>query len=154
MSVSDPLWVLIALLMPLGYASENVFVAIKSPRHTQSTTLVAGMLLMGGLMMTPVVLATDTWYAITWPLNEAEISVVAIFIINVLSYVLFLGLIYAAGPVFASMSGYFAVLTGVVWGVVLLDENHGAWFWAALVTLLAAMALVRERAADHPDDTR
>ena len=146
---SDPLWVLIALLIPIGYATENVVVAIKSPRHTDTSTLLAGMLLMGGVMITPVVVATDTWYTITWPLSDAELAVLAIIVINVLSYALFLSLIYAAVPVFASMSGYFAVLTGVVWGVVLLGEDHGAWFWAAVVSLLAGMALVKERVANR-----
>ncbi|MEM7119681.1 MAG: DMT family transporter [Pseudomonadota bacterium] len=149
----DPLWIVIALLIPFGYAAENVFVAIKSPRQTDTTTLVAGMLLMGGVMITPVVIATDTWYPITWPLNEAELAVIGIFVINVLSYVLFLALIYAAGPVFASMSGYFSVLTGIVWGMVLLGEDHGAWFWAALLSMLAGMALVRERAVHRRADT-
>ncbi len=144
---SDPLWVLIALLIPIGYAIENVVVAVKSPRHTETPALLAGMLLMGGVMITPVVVATDTWYAISWPLSDAELAVFAIIFINVASYALFLSLIYAAGPVFASMSGYFAVLTGVVWGMVLLGEDHGAWFWAAVLSMLAGMALVRERVA-------
>jgi drug/metabolite transporter (DMT)-like permease len=148
---SDPLWVLIALLIPLGYAAENVFVAVKSPRHTDATTLVAGMLLAGGILITPVMLATGTWYAIDWPFSPAEWSVIAIFVVNVLSYALFLSLIYAAGPVFASMSGYFSVLTGILWGMVLLGENHDGWFWAALASMLAGMALVKERRAEAAD---
>lgn len=142
---SDPLWVLIALLMPLGFAAENVFVAVKSPRGTDPMTLVSGMLLMSGVLMTPVVLASGTWYTIDWPFSAAEWAVIAIFAINTASYVLFLTLIYAAGPVFASMSGYFAVLTGVAWGMVLLGEDHGGWFWVALASMLAGMALVKGR---------
>ena len=146
---SDPVWVFIALLIPLGYAAENVFVAVKSPRQTEATTLVAGMLLAGGILITPVMLATGTWYAITWPFSTAEWSVIAIFVINVASYALFLSLIYAAGPVFASMSGYFSVLTGILWGMVLLGERHDGWFWAALASMLAGMALVKERRAER-----
>ena len=143
---SDPFWVVVALLMPCCYAAENVFVAVRSPRHTETMTLVAGMLLMGAIWITPVVLATNTFYRMDWPLSVTELSVIAIFIINVASYALFLSLIYAAGPVFASMSGYFAVLTGVAWSMLLLGESHGGWIWAALVSMLAGMLLVRDRA--------
>jgi drug/metabolite transporter (DMT)-like permease len=146
---SDPLWVVTALLIPFAYAAENVYVALKSPRNTDAVTLVTGMLLMGGLLVTPLVIATGTWYHIAWPFSTAEWSVIAIFAINVLSYALFLNLIYAAGPVFASMSGYFAVLTGIIWGMVLLGETHGSWFWVALVSMLAGMMLVRQRAVER-----
>jgi drug/metabolite transporter (DMT)-like permease len=144
-SITDPLWVLVALLVPLGYAIENVFVAVRSPRGTNATVLVCGMVLTGGLIMTPVMLATGTWYPITWPLSNAELSVLAIFVVNILSYGMFIALIFAAGPVLASMAGYFTVLTGILWGMALLGESHGLWFWVALVTMLAGMAMVRER---------
>ena len=49
-------------------------------------------------------------------------------------------------PVFASMSGYFTVLSGILWGVVFLGEGHGAIFWVALATMFVGMAMVRERA--------
>lgn len=146
---TSPWWVLVALLVPLGYAAENVFVAIRSPRGTDTTTLVCGMVLTGGLIMTPVMLATGTFYPLSWPFNDAELSILAILVVNILSYAAFLLLIYAAGPVFASMSGYFTVLSGILWGIVFLGESHGGWFWAALATLFAGMALVRERAVSR-----
>jgi drug/metabolite transporter (DMT)-like permease len=148
-TITDPLWVLVALLVPLGYAIENVFIAVRSPRGTDATVLVCGMVLTGGLIMTPVMLATGTWYPITWPLSNAEISVLAIFVVNILSYGMFIALIFAAGPVLASMSGYFTVLTGILWGMALLGESHGLWFWVALVTMLAGMAMVRERKVER-----
>ena len=99
--------------------------------------------------MTPIMLATGTWYPLTWPLSEAELSVLAIFVVNILSYGMFIALIFAAGPVLASMSGYFTVLTGILWGMALLDESHGIWFWVALVTMLTGMAMVRERKVER-----
>lgn len=146
---AEPWWVLVAALTPLGYAVENVFLAVRSPQGAQASILVCGMALTGGLMMTPVVLATGTWYPISWPLGEAEIAVLAIFCINLMSYVAFLALIFAAGPVLASMSGYFTVLTGVLWGMAIHDESHGLWFWAALATMIAGAALVRERRVER-----
>ncbi|MBN33200.1 MAG: hypothetical protein CMM46_00215 [Rhodospirillaceae bacterium] len=148
-SIDGPFWIIIAMLVPLGYAMENVFLAVRSPRGTETTVLVCGMVLTGGLIMTPVMLATGTWYPITWPLSEPELSVIAIFIVNILSYGMFLTLIFAAGPVLASMSGYFTVLTGILWGMALLGESHGLLFWAALATTLAGMALVRERRVER-----
>lgn len=148
-AATDPLWVLVALLIPCGYAAENIFVAVRSPRDTDTTTLVCGMVLTGGIIMTPIVLATGTFYPLTWPFDAAAWSVIGIFIVNILSYGAFLSLIFLAGPVFASMSGYFTVLSGILWGMAVLGESHGLWFWAALVTMLAGMALVRERAVER-----
>jgi drug/metabolite transporter (DMT)-like permease len=148
-SIDDPFWIVIAVLVPLGYAIENVYIAVRSPRGTDATVLVCGMVLTGGLIMTPVMLATGTWYPITWPLSEAELSVLAIFVVNILSYGMFIALIFAAGPVLASMSGYFTVLTGILWGMALLGESHGIWFWVALVTMLTGMAMVRERRVER-----
>jgi drug/metabolite transporter (DMT)-like permease len=79
-------------------------------------------------------------------LSDAALSIGAIVVVNVLSYAAFLLLIYAAGPVFASMSGYFTVLSGILWGVVFLGESHGIVFWIALATMFIGMAMVRERA--------
>jgi len=143
------LWLVVALAVPAGYAMENVFVAVRSPRGTPTTVLVCGMVLTGGLIMTPIVMATGTFYPMTWPLSDAELAVIAIFIVNLLSYALFLTLIFLAGPVLASMSGYFTVLTGVLWGMVILGEDHGVWFWAALATMLVGMSLVRERRVER-----
>ncbi|MBT5434370.1 MAG: DMT family transporter [Alphaproteobacteria bacterium] len=148
-TITSPIWVLVAVLVPLGYAMENVFLAVRSPRGTDSTVLVCGMVLTGGLIMTPIMLATDTWYPITWPLSHAEMAVLAIFIVNIMSYILFLALIFAAGPVLASMSGYFTVLSGILWGMALHGESHGILFWAALATMLAGMAMVRERQVER-----
>jgi len=50
------------------------------------------------------------------------------------------------------MSGYFAVLTGIVWGMVLLDETHGSWFWVALISMLVGMTLVKESAVEVQQD--
>ncbi|MDA0220177.1 MAG: DMT family transporter [Proteobacteria bacterium] len=142
----SPWWALVALLIPLGYAAENIFVALRSPRQTGTTILVCGMVLTGGILITPVMLATGTFYPIAFPLTDAALSIGAIIVVNVLSYAAFLLLIYAAGPVFASMSGYFTVLSGILWGVVFLGEGHGAIFWVALATMFVGMAMVRERA--------
>ncbi len=142
----SPWWALVALLIPLGYAAENIFVAIRSPRETDTTTLVCGMVLTGGILITPVMLATGTFYPISFPLTDAALSIGAIIVVNVLSYAAFLLLIYAAGPVFASMSGYATVLSGILWGVVFLGESHGMVFWVALATMFVGMAMVRERA--------
>lgn len=142
----SPWWALVALLIPLGYAAENIFVALRSPRQTDTTILVCGMVLTGGILITPVMLATGTFYPIAFPLTDAALSIGAIIVVNVLSYAAFLLLIYAAGPVFASMSGYFTVLSGILWGVVFLGEGHGAIFWVALATMFVGMAMVRERA--------
>jgi drug/metabolite transporter (DMT)-like permease len=69
--------------------------------------------------------------------------------INAVSYTLFFYLIETAGPVFSSQTANLVTLFGVLWGIIIFGEQHSAWVWLSLATMMAAVALVapRQRAA-------
>ena len=144
-SRNAPLWIAIALIIPLSFGFESVFVAMRRPPKMDSITLVAGMLLAGGVMLAPVVLLTGTAMPLYPPWGTVEWAVVGMVICNVGSYSLFLYLIGLSGPVFASQSAYFVTLFGILWGMLIFGEQHPVWFWLALGLLFAGMVLVRER---------
>ena len=66
-------------------------------------------------------------------------------LINITGYVMFLELIRLAGPLFAAQMGYVVTAAGVLWGIVIFNETHSAWVWAALLVLFAGVALVNPR---------
>ena len=144
-SSSAPMWIAIAIIIPLSFGFESVFVAVRRPPKTDSITLVAGMLLAGGAMLAPIVLLTDTALPLYPPWGTVEWATVGMVMCNVASYSLFLYLIALSGPVFAVQSSYFVTLFGILWGMLIFGEQHPVWFWLALGLLFAGMALVKAR---------
>ena len=138
-------WVLIALLIPVSFGFESVYVAIRRPAGADVLTLLAGMLLAGGLMIAPVVLITGSTVPLYPPWGTVEWATVGMVLCNLGSYALFLYLIGVAGPVFATQSSYFVTLFGILWGMLIFSERHPVWFWVALGLLFGGMALVKER---------
>ena len=65
--------------------------------------------------------------------------------VNTVSYGLFIHLVTAAGPVFASQTAYLVTLSGIMWGIVIFNEQHSWWIWSALIVMMAGLALVKPR---------
>ena len=141
-------WVLVALLVPLSYAGENVYLALRRPPASSAFVLVCGMLLAGAVMLTPLAWATDTWVPLWHPWTEIEWWIVLLVAVNVAGYLMYVELILIAGPLFASQTGYLVTVSGVLWGIAIFGEAHSAWVWAALATVFAGVALVSPRAAE------
>ncbi len=61
-------------------------------------------------------------------------------------YILLIG---RSGPVFASQTSYLTPPTGILWGVILLNESVTATLLVSVVLVLAGVALVRPREGGH-----
>lgn len=136
-------WVLFALLIPICYASESVFITVRRPAGMDSMTLLCGMLFGSAALLAIPTIATGAWIALPFPWGEIEWSIAALIAINILSYALFIELIRIAGPVFAVQMGYVNTVAGVAWGWVLLGERLSDWVWMALAVLFCGLVLVR-----------
>ena len=141
-------WVLLALIIPIGYSFENIYVTLRRPPGSDAISLVSGMLLAGALILTPAMLLGEYRVSMGVPWRAAQWATLAMIIVNVVSYVVFLYLINLSGPVFASQAGYFTMIFGVFWGMALFAERYSAWVWAALCLTLVGLALVKERRFD------
>jgi len=151
-SLPDPAqlpWVLLSLVAAACYAALNVMVAVWKPKRTTSFTATTGMFVAASLIMVPVLYATGTFVPFSWPWRDAEWAMLGLGAINAVSYSLFFYLIETAGPVFSSQTANLVTLFGVLWGIVIFGEQHSAWVWLSLATMMAALALVapRERVA-------
>ena len=124
-------------------AFENNYIALRKPAATDSVTLLCGMLIVAGLVLAPIVAATGSFVPLSSPLGTIELCVIAMALINVLSYGMFVHLVTITGPVFASQMSYTVTISGVFWGIVIFGEQHSPWIWAALVVMLAGLALVK-----------
>ena len=140
-------WIALGLLIPVAYSLENIFVALRRPPETDSLTLLTGMMLMSTVILVPIVGVSDSYVSLHIPFAVVEWAMLAMILINVICYAVFLYLITATGPVFAAQAGYPVMIFGVAWGMYLFDEQHTMWIWVAFALMLIGMALVRERPA-------
>ncbi len=144
------MWVLVAILASGSYALENIYIALRFPRQLDAFSGLCGMQLMATLFLLPIAAATGSFVAL--PLSgwtAIEFSIVAMGLVNVVSYAAFIYLIAIGGPVFASQMAYVVTLSGVLWGIALFSETHSAWVWAALIVMLTGVALVKPVDARH-----
>lgn len=138
-------WVLFALLTPLAYAGENVYIAIRRPADSNPYALLCGMLTAASLILLPVVLASGRWVPLESLDAEIMLLILALSLVNIVGYVTFLELIRGAGVLFAALMGYVVTVSGVLWGVAIFGETHSIWIWAALALLFVGVALVNPR---------
>lgn len=142
---SDTVWVLAALAAAMCYVGENMVLALKMPDGADPFVVTCGMFLAAAAMMTPVVLATDTFVPLGWPLGALEWSLIGMALVSSVAYGMFVYLINHTGPVFASQTAYVVTLSGVAWGMVLFGERHSMWIWMSLVLMMAGLTLVTPR---------
>ncbi len=139
-------WVFVTLLSSACYALENIYVALRRPEATETLVMVSGMLFMGALTISPLVIATGTFVPLGSAWTEVELSILAMMALNALAYAIFLHVVQTSGPVFASQTAYIITLSGVLWGMIIFGERHSLWIWLSLVVVLIGLALVTPRA--------
>lgn len=153
-SLPDPdkaVFLLVALIAPVFYGIESVYVAIKQPDEVDAITILFMASLIGGLIALPLSLVSGQWINPLDPWGNAEWALIASSVIHVLVYTAFMWLIRFAGPVFSDQAAYPVTVTGVFMSMVLLDESYSGWIWLALIMVMVGLALVQPRfAAPEP----
>ncbi|MEM6676749.1 MAG: DMT family transporter [Pseudomonadota bacterium] len=137
-------WLLIALVSPLCYATENIVIARYQPADIGPIETGCGLLLAATLILLPVgFLAGDLRLPGAAP--ATDLALIGVALCNIVSYLGFVWLITRAGPVFTAQVGYVVTGTGVLAGVVFLGESHALTVWLSLTALFGGIALVSPR---------
>ena len=106
---------------------------------------VSGMNLMGAVFILPLALGSGHNLLPQIPPTSLELSVLSLGIINATAYSTFIFLIQKTGPLFASQTGYVVTIGGMLWGMVLFNDNYSLWVWSSLVVLILGVILVSPR---------
>ena len=148
-------WVLLALLTPACYATSTICSARLRPEGTHSLLAAWGMLASASVLSTPLVLSTGHFYPLFAEPGIADWAMLGQIAISCVAYILFFEIIRRAGPVFVSQVGYVVNLFGLGWGYLIFAEQHSAWVWAAVLTVLLGVMLVNSQApVATPDKPR
>lgn len=144
-SLPDPSmvgWVLIGLTASVLYATQNVYIALKSPPAADALTQTAAMLSIGGALMLPYAWFSGDFLSPVAPWTTITFCAAGMTIINALFTICFVWLIRKSSAVFASQTAYTITLCGTLWGYLVFGERHSAWIWASLIAMVAGVALV------------
>ena len=145
-SFANPLWMLVAIVVPLSYAIESILVAAQPEDKSTSPIEFLFFIMLGssiwgwsgavatGSVLIPATLETTTIILI------ATIGLMSA--ISNGSYVL---TIRKMGAVFASQYAYVVTILGVGWSVLLLNERLTLWHWVALGLILTGIFIVRPK---------
>ncbi len=137
--------VLLGLLIPLLYGGEAIFVSLRMPVDLHPVGAVFGASVAGIVLLAPLNLIEGVWIDPIRPWGVVEWSLVVVALLQAACYSGYVSIVGLAGPVFASLVAYLVTISGVAWGLILLDEAHSSWFWAALAVMLAGMTLVQPK---------
>ncbi len=140
------LWVPVALIAPLCYATEGNIVAKWGTHGLGPGQVLYGASVIGSVLALPLAWGTGQFInplAITWGVPEA--SFIALSVIHVVVYSGYVWLVNRAGSVFASQVAYCVTGFGVIWSMILLGETYSLWVWAALGLIVFGMLLVQPR---------
>ena len=140
-------WVLFALCAPLGLALSTVLMLTTRPPDTSSIGMSAGVMIVSGLCLLPIVAGLGHWWFFDGPWSEVHWAVLAGITITSVMWPIAYELVRREGPVFFTFVDYLGMLTGIGWGVLIFSERHSNWVWGTVVLMLIAIYLVSKTGA-------
>ncbi len=146
--VTNAVWVLAALLIPLTLACGNVYRTVAWPPGAAPDVLAFWSHVFAALAFVGLLLVTRGGV----PLGElaaAPAATIAQAIAAGLTFPLFFRLQAAGGPVLLSQIGYVAAAVGLLAATLLLGERYGmlTWIGAAVIAVGIGITIVAQRPA-------
>ena len=135
----------LAMVGPLFYAMEGVFVARYGTAGMDPVQAMFGASLAGLVLCLPVMLGLGQWIDPFQPWGRPEWALVGSSALHGLIYAGYVGLAARAGAVFAAQTSYIVTASGVVWAMILLGERFSGLVILAAAVMLTGIALVRPR---------
>lgn len=135
-------WVLSTLITPISFAFCAIYIARFRPPESDTLALSAGMLIASSILLTPLVILTNSFYVFHWPFTSPDWVIVLEIILSSIGYILFFQLIKIAGPVYYSLVDTIVVLTGIFWGYIIFHEQLNGWTKMAVCLIIIALLLV------------
>lgn len=146
-------WIILALVIPIAYGIEPVYVHAHWPENMSSAQLIAGEAIAGALMIFPIFLFQNQplqlnliGSAAIWPLLVFTAA-------GIVETLLYFHLIKTTGGVFVSFGTFVSLTAGVGWGMLLFSEQHGIYVWLAVLFLVPALYLACKQKRSGNADT-
>ena len=135
-------WILLGLIIPLGYATTAVSAALMRPPAMDSLSFSAGFFIAPVPLLFIAMIASGEFWAFGGSFGDAEWALVLSAVVQGLGIYLFLELVMLMGPVFFTTVNFITPLTGILWGMAFFGEQLSIWVLAALVPLFLGLLFV------------
>ena len=135
-------WILVALIVPLGYAATTIAAALMRPPAMDSISFGAGFFIAPAPILLVAMIASGEFWAFGGKFGDAEWALVLSMMVQGLGIYLFLELVMLKGPVFFTTVNFITPLTGILWGMAFFDERLGFWVLVALAPLFLGLFFV------------
>jgi drug/metabolite transporter (DMT)-like permease len=137
----NPLWVAVAMSLPLFYCLYNNFAARKWPRGAAASQVAAVESGLGGILAMPFALAYAPFAASDGPALSAYWLIVAAVAMWVVERIAYFTLIKEKGAVYTAQASYVATPAAVIIASLMFGNDIGVSLWVSLVLLMAALWL-------------
>ncbi len=136
-------WILLALVVPISYGIESVYISRHWPKGMTAMQAVTGETITAAVLVFPLFLffsggsvpLSDGW-------TLAETAILVFVGAGVVESLIYFYLIRHTGGVFVNFGTFVALFAGIGWGIVLFGESHSAMVWGAVFLLVGALTLV------------
>ena len=136
-------WILLALLSPLCYAIEGVWINKIGIAKLDPIEVILGASILGFFILMPIVALNGYWITPYRVWGLAEFAITASSLIHSLIYISYIWLIGKAGVIFASQVSYIYTASGIGFSIILLGEGYSLFVWAAVILMLMGLMMVR-----------
>ena len=135
-------WILLALLSPLCYAIEGVWINKIGIAKLDPIEVILGASILGFFILMPIVALNGYWITPYRVWGPAEFAITASSLIHSLIYISYIWLIGKAGVIFASQVSYIYTASGIGFSIILLGEGYSLFVWAAVILMLMGLMMV------------
>ncbi|WP_342359709.1 DMT family transporter [Terrarubrum flagellatum] len=144
----DPLWIALALLIPVSLAAGNIYRSAFWPKDATPIELAAGSNVAAAILLAAVSLVAARDFPIA-SLSAAPWLVATQVAASALMQALFFRLQVVGGPVYLSQIGYVAAAVGLLSGVMFLGETYAAttWIGGGVIVIGVIMTTLAQRRA-------
>ncbi|HEX5796686.1 MAG TPA: EamA family transporter [Geminicoccaceae bacterium] len=136
---------LLALLIPIAYGTDTIYVAARWPDGLSCIQVVAGEVITAALLCLPLLLMSGDALFFTTASAVGHSALLTFVLVTFLETYLYFHLLRRAGAVFISVASFIALFAGILWGIVLNGESHPASVWLAVALVVVALFLVASR---------
>ena len=141
--IGEVSWILLALLSPLCYAIEGVWINKIGIAKLDPIEIILGASILGFFILMPIVALNGYWITPYRVWGPAEFAITSSSLIHSIIYVSYIWLIGKAGVIFASQVSYIYTASGIGFSIILLGEGYSLFVWAAVILMLMGLMMVR-----------
>lgn len=136
-------WILLALLSPLCYAIEGVWINKIGIAKLDPIEVILGASILSFFILMPIVALNGYWITPYRVWGPAEFAITLSSLIHSIIYISYIWLIGKAGVIFASQVSYIYTASGIGFSIILLGEGYSLFVWAAVILMLMGLMMVR-----------